>query len=170
MTLYYAIHEAAETNQPGVGSCEIFIGLLQDESTAAGHVLTELALPPAQIEPRVRERMQPGSTRLANGFAARPMSEAAVNAKLVPGARRMLETAWDEAQGLGCTYIGTEHLLIALASDTKLMPGRILHEMGLDPDMVRETAAKWLGADTNPPLTLRTTSHESPSVRKKEAR
>jgi ATP-dependent Clp protease ATP-binding subunit ClpC len=165
----FAIQEAAATHQKVAGSSEIFLGLLREPSHAAGHMLTDLALPPAQIEPDIRERIRPGSGRPTDSSETigPSTSEATVNNMLAPGGRRILEIAWDEAQELGCTYIGTEHILIALVSDPKLLPGRILQEMGLDLEMVRESAAKWLGADTNPPTRLESPRAEPPSKRDK---
>ncbi|HEX5323007.1 MAG TPA: Clp protease N-terminal domain-containing protein [Capsulimonadaceae bacterium] len=161
----FAVQEASAAKQRSAGSCELFLGLLREPAHAAGHMLTDLALPPNLIEPVVRERIRPGGVRPDESMETigPSTSEATVNALLAPGGRRILDVAWDEAQLLGCTYVGTEHLLIALVSDAKLLPGRILQEMGLDLDMARESAAKWLGADTNPPTLLEAPSSDPPS-------
>lgn len=154
--IYYALRDAHAAGQDTVGSAEILIGLLQDRTHAAAHMLTDLGMPPAEIEPGVRQRIRP---RNDVPPAAEPLDlsdnvEAASAINLAPGGRRTMEVAWEEAQQLGCTYVGTEHLLIALVSDKRLLPGRILQELGLDLQMARESAAKWLGADTNPPTQL----------------
>lgn len=153
--IYYAMREAQLAGQNSAGSGEILIGLLQDRTHAAAHMLTDLGMPPDEIEPSVRQRIRPGVIAPApDSLALHPGSQAEAGISLAPGGKRILEIAWDEAQQLGCTYLGTEHILIALVSDKRLLPGRILQELGFDPEMARESAAKWLGADSNPPAEI----------------
>lgn len=155
--IFYAMREADCSGQNAVGSGDILIGLLQDHTHAAAHMLGELGMAPAEIEPSVRERVRPSSSQADSRLDPvdlRSAQELVESIRLAPGGKRILELAWDEAQQLGCTYIGTEHLLIALVSDNRLLPGRILAEQGLDLEMARESAARWLGADTNPPTRI----------------
>ncbi|TMB95039.1 MAG: hypothetical protein E6J42_10960 [Chloroflexi bacterium] len=48
-----------------------------------------------------------------------------------PGAKRALETSVDEARAMGHDYIGTEHLLLALARKRKDIATGMLASMGV---------------------------------------
>src|SRR5215217_3865945 len=50
---------------------------------------------------------------------------------LAPDAKRALLSAYEEAQALGSSYIGPEHVLLALASDDEGEAGRLLSRFGL---------------------------------------
>jgi ATP-dependent Clp protease ATP-binding subunit ClpC len=51
--------------------------------------------------------------------------------RLAPDAKRALLAAYEEAQALGSSYIGPEHVLLALASDDEGEAGRLLSRFGL---------------------------------------
>jgi ATP-dependent Clp protease ATP-binding subunit ClpC len=50
---------------------------------------------------------------------------------LAPDAKRALLTAYEEAQALGSSYIGPEHVLLALVSDYEGEAGKLLSRFGL---------------------------------------
>jgi ATP-dependent Clp protease ATP-binding subunit ClpC len=54
-----------------------------------------------------------------------------VSPSLAPDAKRALLAAYEEAQALGSSYIGPEHVLLALASDDEGEAGRLLSRFGL---------------------------------------
>jgi len=49
-----------------------------------------------------------------------------------PRARRAIELAWDEAEAMKQTRIGTEHLLMGLIGEGDGLVGRVLLELGAD--------------------------------------
>lgn len=66
---------------------------------------------------------RPGHNRLmSNGFT--------VNA-LTMRVRRTLLDAWEEAERLGHSYVGTEHLLFALTRDPDGIAGQVLDHLGI---------------------------------------
>ncbi len=57
-------------------------------------------------------------------------------------ARRVLSLAHQEAERLRQNAIGTEHLLLGLIQEEGGIAGRVLRELGLEPERVRETVEK----------------------------
>jgi ATP-dependent Clp protease ATP-binding subunit ClpC len=66
-------------------------------------------------------------------------------------ARRVLSLAHAEAERARQPLIGTEHLLIGLIEEEGGVAGRVLREMGLDSQRVREIVIRLTGEGKNPP-------------------
>ncbi len=66
-------------------------------------------------------------------------------------ARRVLSLAHAEAERARHSFIGTEHLLIGLIEEEGGVAGRVLREMGFEPDRVREIVFRLTGEGKNPP-------------------
>ncbi|HEX9019202.1 MAG TPA: ATP-dependent Clp protease ATP-binding subunit [Anaerolineaceae bacterium] len=60
-------------------------------------------------------------------------------------ARRVLSLAHQEAERMRQNVIGTEHLLLGLIEEEGGVAGRVLRELGLEPDRVREMVEKMSG-------------------------
>ncbi len=58
--------------------------------------------------------------------------------KFTQRARRVLALAHQEAERMHHSYIGTEHLLLGLIREDGGVAGRVLRELGLEPDRVQE--------------------------------
>jgi len=54
-----------------------------------------------------------------------------VSPSLAPDAKRALLAAYEESRALGASYVGSEHVLLALASDGESEAGRLLSRFGL---------------------------------------
>jgi ATP-dependent Clp protease ATP-binding subunit ClpA len=61
-------------------------------------------------------------------------------------ARVVVERARDEAALLGHDYIGTEHLLLGLLTEGRGIGARVLEDLGLRPDSLREAVIGLLGS------------------------
>ena len=66
-------------------------------------------------------------------------------------ARRVLSLAHQEAERAHHNMIGTEHLLIALIEEDGGVAGRVLREMGLETERVREMVMRLTGEGKTPP-------------------
>lgn len=66
-------------------------------------------------------------------------------------ARRVLSLAYQEAERTHQSAIRTEHLLIGLVEEDGGVAGRVLREMGLELDRVREMVLRLTGEGKNPP-------------------
>ena len=60
-------------------------------------------------------------------------------------ARRVLSLAHQEAERMRQNVIGTEHLLLALIEEEGGVAGRVLRDLGLEPDRVREMVERMSG-------------------------
>ncbi|MBN1139708.1 MAG: ATP-dependent Clp protease ATP-binding subunit [Anaerolineae bacterium] len=65
-------------------------------------------------------------------------------------ARRVLTRAQEEARNLNHRYIGTEHLLLGLVSEEGSVAMRVLHELGIAADQVRQSVERMVGRGTRP--------------------
>ena len=65
---------------------------------------------------------------------------------LAPDAKRALLAAYDESRALGASYIGPEHVLLALAADEESDAGRLLSRFGLSRTKLRGAVVR--GAET----------------------
>lgn len=66
-------------------------------------------------------------------------------------ARRVLSLAHAEAERARHSFIGTEHLLIGLIEEEGGVAGRVLREMGFEPNRVREIVFRLTGEGRTPP-------------------
>jgi ATP-dependent Clp protease ATP-binding subunit ClpC len=60
-------------------------------------------------------------------------------------ARRVLALAHQEAERMRQNSIGTEHLLLGLIQEEGGVAGRVLRDLGLEPDRVREMVERLSG-------------------------
>jgi len=65
-------------------------------------------------------------------------------------ARRVLTRAQEEARNLNHRYIGTEHLLLGLVGEEGSVAVRVLHELGIETDQVRQSVERMVGRGTRP--------------------
>jgi ATP-dependent Clp protease ATP-binding subunit ClpC len=69
-----------------------------------------------------------------------------VSPSLAPDAKRALLAAYEESRALGSSYIGPEHVLLALAKDEESEAGRLLSRFGLSHTKLRGALVR--GVDT----------------------
>ena len=67
------------------------------------------------------------------------------NPELAPRLKRVLVLAAEEAQRLGHSYIGPEHLLIGLVRETDGLAGDLLRKYGITPESLRQQVVKMVG-------------------------
>ena len=65
--------------------------------------------------------------------------------KFTQRARRVLALAYQEAERMRKTRVGTEHLLLGLVREEGGIAGRVLRQLGLDPDRVQEFVERMTG-------------------------
>ncbi len=114
--------EADALGHGRVGSEHLLLGLLkaQDESVAA--VLADAGV----TYDAAREKV-----------AALNFGQSKRRVPFTRAAKRVLEHAVREAQALGDTYIGADHVLLGLVSDERAGSVEILRELGADPGAIR---------------------------------
>jgi ATP-dependent Clp protease ATP-binding subunit ClpA len=65
-----------------------------------------------------------------------------------------IDAAARMSRGLGHNYVGTEHLLLALAADRQTRAAQTLDELGLSPDEIRADIVALIGIAENPATRL----------------
>jgi ATP-dependent Clp protease ATP-binding subunit ClpC len=65
-----------------------------------------------------------------------------------PRAKKVLELAVEEAQSMGHTYVGTEHLLLGLLREEEGIAARVLENLGCRINDVREEVINLMGENT----------------------
>ena len=122
--LVSAQEEALALRHGYVGPEHILLGMFGVPDGTAARALESLGLTPEGVRAHVADIVGTG-TEPAIG-----------QIPFTPKARQVLELARDEADDLGDTFIGTEHLLFALARQGGGVTGRILLDREVDADMI----------------------------------
>jgi ATP-dependent Clp protease ATP-binding subunit ClpB len=118
---------ARERSNPEIGTPHLLLALLEQQDGVAGRILDKLGVVPATLRARATDLLDAvpsarGSTG-GTSFAA-PL-------------QRVLDTAEQEAQQLGDSYVSVEHLLLGLAG-TSDRTAALLVEQGIDRDAILE--------------------------------
>src|SRR5918997_3304181 len=114
--LQRAARQAAQWGSMDLNTEHLLHAALEDG--VVRRVLEEVDADPDQIQAQLEEE----TTKEARKDAT---------PSLAPDAKRALLAAYEEAQPLGSSYIGPEHVLLALASDDEEEAGRLLSRFGL---------------------------------------
>jgi ATP-dependent Clp protease ATP-binding subunit ClpC len=94
------------------------------EDTVVRRVLEGAGADPDALKAQLEEEAQSGG-------------RTDVSPALAPDAKRALLAAYDESRALGASYIGPEHVLLALAADDESDAGRLLSRFGLSHTRLR---------------------------------
>jgi ATP-dependent Clp protease ATP-binding subunit ClpC len=114
-----------------VGTEHLLLGLLQEGDGVASESLKNLGVDINELKDRVTRTVGTGQQKgQLLGFT--------------PRTKRIFELSFSEARNLGHSYIGTEHLLLGLIREGEGVASKILLEIGLKPERVREEVLKLL--------------------------
>lgn len=128
-----ANREAQRFNHEYMGTEHILLGLLKEGSGVGAAALKALGLDLRKIRVEIEKLVQAGPDMVAL-VSRLPMT---------PRCRKLLEQSIEEANALGHSYVGTEHLAIALTRDTEHVAYKVLTELGVTAERL-ETAVKEL--------------------------
>lgn len=119
-----------------VGSEHILLGLLKEGSGVAAETLKSEGVTFESILDKLKEKVGEGSPiRLTiNDFT--------------PRAKRVLQTAMSERDSLGHSYIGTEHLLLAILEDEDSYAVAFIKQCGVDPKELYGKIVANLGSES----------------------
>jgi hypothetical protein len=124
-----AQEEARLLNHPYIGSEHALLGVLAEGHGTGAHTLRSLDVSIEMVRAKVVALVGRGD-RAPSGHIP-----------FTPQAKRALEGALREALHAGDHEIGTEHLLLGLIREGDSTAARVLTELGLDPDAVRQRVA-----------------------------
>lgn len=123
--LVHAQEEAGLLGHAYIGTEHFLLGLLGESDGVAARSLESLGI-----------GLQPARDRLeADASGGHGQSG---HIPFTPEAKRTLELSLREALQLGHDYIGTEHILLALVRDPATRGARLLTELGVTPEAVRQ--------------------------------
>ncbi|HUU43990.1 MAG TPA: ATP-dependent Clp protease ATP-binding subunit [Planctomycetota bacterium] len=130
-----ANQEAQRFNHEYIGTEHILLGLVKEGSGVAANVLRNLDIDLKKIRIEVEKIVQSGPDTLSMG-----------KLPYTPRAKKVIELAFEEARSLGHNYVGTEHRLLGLLREQEGVAARVLMNLGLKLDDVREEVLNLLGA------------------------
>lgn len=114
-----------------VGTEHLLLGLLQEGEGVAADSLKKLGVEVETLQGKVMRSVGAGQEKSKLlGFT--------------PRTKRIFELSSEEARNLGHNYIGTEHLLLGLVQEGEGVASKILLEMGIKPEQIREQILKLL--------------------------
>ena len=132
-----AIQCAEEMGHTYVGSEHILLGLLKEGSGVAAAVLRAVEVDASQLELLMTQKIGLG-IRGALGTE-----------DFTPRTKRILQIAVMQAARMGFTYVGTEHLLLAILGESDSYAVRFLAEMGVRSSEIVEKMNELMGAETD---------------------
>ena len=131
-----ARQEAQRLNHEYIGTEHILLGLVQEGSGVAANVLKNLDIDLRKIRQEVEKIVKTGPSMVTMG-----------QLPFTPRAKRVLELALEEASHLGHNYIGTEHILLGLIKEQDGKAAKVLQNLGVKLETVREEVLDFLGAE-----------------------
>ncbi|OJX40496.1 MAG: NDP-hexose 4-ketoreductase [Chloroflexi bacterium 44-23] len=151
--LSLAHQEAEKLQQDAISTEHLLMGLIREDGGVASRVLRDLGLEPERIQEMIERLGGKGEST-------------AKRLDLTPGVQKVLELAFDEARQMGHHYVGTEHILLALARSDEGLASDVLKKLGISPEQIRRQTRRVLqeggGTTATPPKTgSRSSSSES---------
>jgi len=145
--LQRAAQQAVEWGSLDLTSEHLLHAALEDR--VVRRVLEEVGADPDAIRVQLEEEAEKGG-------------RTDVSPSLAPDAKRALLAAYEESRALGASYIGPEHVLLALAADEESEAGRLLSRFGLSHTKLRGAVVRGVdaGGDAREPASSTPTLDE----------
>jgi ATP-dependent Clp protease ATP-binding subunit ClpC len=128
--LRLAQEEAQRLNHSYIGTEHLLIGLIRVDNSVASKVLQGVGVELGQVRELVQQ---------TSGASRGPDLR---DETLTPRIKRVLELALNEAKRMGHHYIDTAHVLLGLMREEDCAAVRILRQLGVSPELVREETTK----------------------------
>jgi ATP-dependent Clp protease ATP-binding subunit ClpC len=132
-----AQEEAKRLNHDYVGTEHLLLGLVALGDGVAAKVLASLGIDLRRVRTEVEKLVGTGENVMLLG-----------EIPFTPRAKKVLELAVEEAQNLNHTYVGTEHLLLGLLREEEGIAARVLENLGVRINDVRDELVNSMGEGT----------------------
>lgn len=132
--LQLAQEEAIRLKHESIGTEHILLGLIREGSGIAAKALEAIEVDPKVIEAGIEELVGAGK------------EEVGPIVNYTPRAKKVIELSVDESRKLGHSYIGTEHLLLALIREGEGVAARVLNNAGVSLNKARQQVLQLLGS------------------------
>ena len=130
-----AKEEARRLGQTRIGTELLLFGLIEEEGSVASQVLNSLGANLAEVRSKVEQ-----ITGFGPGVAPSEVIRYSPTTERVIMARSS-----EEASQLGSDFVDTEHLLLSLIQEQESVAVRVLGELGIEIEQVRNQVHKAIG-------------------------
>ena len=145
-----AQEEARMLNHNYVGTEHILLGLIHEGDGVAAKALEGLGISLDAVRQQVEEIIGQGQ-EVPSGHIP-----------FTPRAKKVLELSHREAAQLGHNYIGTEHILLGLISESRGVAAQVLVKLGADQSRVSQQVIRLLhGYSAEEPVPARSAAREA---------
>ena len=131
----FAAQEAAKLGSDYIGTEHLLIGIAHEGDSAGGKILNSLGITVGTLEELLSGSRNTSLSRRSELYVA-------------PRTKRVLEMAVEEANELGNSYVGSEHLLLAILHEGGLAV-RILEQLGVTEDKLQKAFEDVLSEDNS---------------------
>ncbi|WP_432362239.1 ATP-dependent protease ATP-binding subunit ClpC [Sporosarcina sp. UB5] len=135
--LQLAQEEAIRLKHESIGTEHILLGLIREGGGIAAKALEAIDVSFETIEKGVESLVGSGS------------KEVGPIVHYTPRAKKVIELSVDESRKLGHSYIGTEHILLALIREGEGVAARVLNNSGVSLNRARQQVLQLLGSNDN---------------------
>ena len=132
----FAAQEAAKLGSDYIGTEHLLIGIAHEGDSAGGKILNSLGITAGTLEELLSGSRNTSLFRRSELYVA-------------PRTKRVLEMAVEEANELGNSYVGTEHLLLAILHEGGGLAVRILEQLGVTEDKLQKAFEDVLSEDNS---------------------
>lgn len=132
----FAAQEAAKLGSDYIGTEHLLIGIAHEGDSAGGKILNSLGITVGTLEELLSGSRNTSLFRRSELYVA-------------PRTKRVLEMAVEEANELGNSYVGTEHLLLAILHEGGGLAVRILEQLGATEDKLQKAFEDVLSEDNS---------------------
>ena len=133
----FAGEEAAKLGSDYLGTEHLLLGIAHEKDSAGGKILNSLGVTVEAVEPLLA-----GQGRSGFFFSRRELYVA-------PRTKRVLEMAVEEANDLGNSFVGTEHLLLAILREGSGVAMQILEHFGVTQEKLQKAFDTYISEDGN---------------------
>jgi Clp amino terminal domain, pathogenicity island component len=135
----FAQQEAHDLRHKHIGTEHILLGLLRQREGLAARVLASLDVTPEPVRAQIEHLVLSGAELELQQIP------------FTPRVKEVFELAASEAASLGEAYVGTEHLLLAIARENKGVAARVLDEFDADSSKIRSEVTLLRAHGPRPP-------------------
>ena len=130
----FAGEEASKLGSDYLGTEHLLLGIAHEKDSAGGKILNSLGVTVEAVEPLLAGQGRSGF------FSRRELYVA-------PRTKRVLEMAVEEANDLGNSFVGTEHLLLAILREGSGVAIQILEHFGVTQEKLQKAFDTYISED-----------------------
>ncbi len=149
----YSREEALRNGNNYIGIEHFLLGLIREGENIAVQILTQLGLDLRQMKSSIEKTIK----------GDMPATRNIENIPLVKQAERVLKITYLEAKLFNSELIGAEHLLLSILKDQENLATRLLHQQGVDYNLIKQQIKNLQRGISDEPLPGRTRDELTPS-------